>query len=87
VITVHHINKKQFKKITMKTRLEYFKEYPKLGMNTDSDGFLLPIQYKTVVEEPVYKGDGVHSVGELQKEYCHQQAIIKNNLIIAIKES
>lgn len=77
----------------MKTRLEYFKEYPKLGMNTDSDGFLLPIQYKTVVEQPVYKGDGVHSVSELQnicnqfKEYCHQQAIIKNNLIIAIKES
>ena len=77
----------------MKTRLKYYKEYPNLGMNKDSDGYLLPIQYKTVVEQPFYKGDGEHSVKELQeicnqfKEYCHQQAIIKNNLIIAIKES
>lgn len=77
----------------MRTRLQWYKEYPNLGMNKDSDGYLLPIQYKTVVEQPVYKGDGEHSVKELQeicnqfKEYCHQQAIIKNNLITAIKES
>ncbi len=62
-------------------------------MNKDSDGFLLPIQYKTVIEEPAYRGDGLHNTDELQKicnqykEYCHQQAIIKQNLIEAIRTS
>ncbi len=66
------------------------KKYPKLGMNKDSDAYLLPIQYKTVIEEPYYKGDGNHSINELQKllnqykEYSHQQAIIKQNLIKTI---
>lgn len=61
-----------------------------LGMNPRSDQEILPKQY-TVVEQPYYKGDGVHNVKELQqlcndfKEYCHQQAIIKQELIKEIK--
>mgnify|MGYP007089696387 CR=1 FL=1 len=61
-----------------------------LGMNMDSDKFILPDGY-TPIEQPFYKGDGEHSVKELQElckkysEYCHQQSIIKNELIKEIK--
>lgn len=61
-------------------------------MNVNSDKYLLPDHY-TPIQEPFYKGDGEHSVGELQelckqfKEYCHQQAIIKERLIREIKNS
>lgn len=66
------------------------KNFQDLGMNTNSDKFLLPKHY-TPVQEPYYKGEGEHSVKELQelckqfKEYCHQQAIIKQKLIEEIK--
>lgn len=51
-----------------------------------SDKALLAEQY-TPVEEPYYPGDGNLSVNELQKlcnqykEYTHQQAVIKQNII------
>lgn len=68
------------------------KNFHDLGMNVNSDKYLLPDHY-TPIQEPFYKGDGEHSVGELQelckrfKEYCHQQAIIKERLIREIKNS
>lgn len=68
----------------------YIKNYPGLGMNPKSDKHILPAGY-TPVEQPYYKGDGVHSVQELQDlckqfmEYCHQQAIIKQELIRELK--
>jgi len=53
-----------------------------------SDEMYLPIHYKSmVVRPPYFKGKGVHSVKELEDiceqftEYCHQQAIIKQNCI------
>ena len=64
--------------------------FQNLGMNINSDKFLLPNHY-TPVSEPYYKGDGEHSIKELQElckkftEYCHQQAIIKQRLIKEIK--
>ena len=67
------------------------KDFPGLGMNVNSDKFLLPEHYKTVQEQPYYKGEGMHSIKELQelcekyKEYCHQQALIKQRLIKEIK--
>lgn len=60
-------------------------------MNKEQEAYLddqmyLPIHYKSMlVEEPFYQGDGVHNVRELEaicrqfKEYCHQQAVIKQN--------
>lgn len=66
------------------------KKFQGLGMNINSDKFILPDGYMAI-EQPYYKGDGTHSVSELQKlckdftEYCHQQAIIKNELIKEIK--
>lgn len=58
-----------------------------------SDEMYLPIQYKNIiVKEPFYKGDGVHSVNELQrlcnefKEYVHQQQVIKQNCMKHIVE-
>lgn len=63
-----------------------------LGMNDASDSSLLPSWY-TRVDEPFYKGDGEHNVSSLQdicrqfKEYCHQQAIIKQKLIKIIKSN
>ncbi len=66
------------------------KDFHDLGMNQNSDKFILPDHYD-LVSEPFYKGDGQHSVIELQqiirqyKEYCHQQAIIKQTLIKEIK--
>jgi hypothetical protein len=68
------------------------KDFQGLGMNTNSDKYLLPEQY-TPIEQPYYKGDGELSVRQLQelcnsyKEYCHQQAIIKNILIEEIKRN
>lgn len=65
-------------------------KFPDLGMNPNSDRYILPDQY-LLQPEPNYKGDGMHSVAELQKicreyqEYCHQQAIIKQVLIDTIK--
>jgi hypothetical protein len=51
-----------------------------------SDDMYLPIHYKGIkVEQPFYKGDGQHSVNQLQSlcnqfsEYIHQQQIIKQN--------
>lgn len=63
-----------------------------LGMNVNSDKYLLPEHY-IPVQQPFYKGPGEHSVRELEKlcaqfkEYCHQQALIKNTLIKDIKMS
>ncbi len=68
------------------------KDLQNLGMNPNSDKFILPDHY-IPVPEPVYKGDGQHSITELQqiicqyKEYCHQQALIKQTLIKEIKTS
>ena len=59
-------------------------------MNINSDKFILPDQY-TPIEQPYYKGGGVHSVKELEElcekfqEFCHQQQIIKQRLIQEIK--
>lgn len=66
------------------------KNFPMLEMNTASDQYILPGHYKAV-REPHYKGDGEHSIKELQDlcrqftEYCHQQALIKQELIKTIK--
>jgi len=56
-----------------------------------TDEMYLPIHYKgIIVEEPYYKGDGNHSVAELEelcrryKERTHQQAVIKQNCMKAI---
>ena len=53
-----------------------------------SDDMYLPIMYKGVlVQQPFYSGDGNHSIRELQeicnqfKEFCHQQAVIKQNVM------
>lgn len=68
------------------------KDFTGLGMNINSDQFLLPDHYNAI-KQPHYKGDGNHSVKELQElckwftEYCHQQAIIKQRLIEEIKKS
>lgn len=58
-----------------------------------SDSMYLPIQYKdTLVELPHYNGKGNHSIASLEalceqfKEYCHQQAIIKQNCMKHIVE-
>lgn len=66
------------------------KDFNDLGMNPNFDKYILPDHY-IPVPEPVYKGDGQHSVTELQqiirqyKEYCHQQTLIKQALIKDIK--
>lgn len=68
----------------------HLKSFSGLGMNINSDRFILPEQY-TPIEMPHYRGDGAHSIKELQKlcrlftEYCHQQAVIKQELIKAVK--
>jgi len=56
-----------------------------------SDEMYTPIHYKgMVVEQPFYSGDGNHSVAELEKicnqykEYCHQQAVIKERCMKAV---
>lgn len=66
------------------------KSFSELGMNVNSDKFILPDSY-TPVEQPYYKGAGQHSINELQQlceqftEYCHQQAIIKSELIKEVR--
>lgn len=61
-----------------------------LGMNINSDKFILPDHY-TPMTQPHYTGNGNYSVSELEHlcmqftEYCHQQAIIKQKLIEEIK--
>ena len=57
-------------------------------MNPKFDKDNLPSQYQSMVmTQPYYKGDGAHSVKELQKllnqyqEYSHQQALVKQGLI------
>lgn len=68
------------------------KDFQGLGMNINSDKFLLPDQY-TPIEQPYYKGDGEHNIKELEElsrkftEYCHQQAIIKQRLIEEVKRN
>jgi hypothetical protein len=51
------------------------------------DDMYLPIQYKGMkVQKPFFEGKGNHSISQLEEiceqfqEYCHQQAIIKNNI-------
>ena len=51
-----------------------------------SDDMYIPIYYKGfVAKQPFFEGKGNHSVAKLEeiceqfKEYCHQQAIIKQN--------
>jgi len=58
-----------------------------------TDDMYLPIMYKGIkVEQPFYQGDGCHSVKELEqicnqfKEFCHQQAVIKQNCMKHIVE-
>jgi hypothetical protein len=63
-----------------------------IGMNPKFDKTLLPPQYD-YQEQPHYRGDGFHSINQLQelcnkfKEYCHQQNIIKQQLIEHIKNN
>lgn len=72
--------------------IKALKETKRLGMNNRSDSEILPGYYKYVVE-PYYKGDGEHSIKEMQqilnqyKEYAHQQAIIKQRLIEFINQT
>jgi len=60
-----------------------------LGMNPRFDYDNLPKGY-IYQSEPHYIGDGMHSVHEMQellnqyKEYCHQQALIKQTLIAEV---
>jgi hypothetical protein len=58
-----------------------------------SDEMYTPIHYKgMIVKQPFFKGKGNHSVAQLEeiceqyKEYCHQQAIIKQNCMKHIVE-
>lgn len=58
-----------------------------------SDEMYTPISYKgMIVEQPFFSGNGNHSVSELEsicnqfKEYCHQQAVIKQNCMRHIIE-
>ena len=68
------------------------KDFSGLGMNINSDKFILHDHY-TPIEQPFFQGKGNHSVTQLEelcekfKEYCHQQAIIKDALIKEIKRS
>lgn len=68
----------------------HIKKFKGLGMNANSDKYILPNGY-VPIEQPYYKGDGVHSVKELQElcnkfsEYCHQQSVIKQSLIREIQ--
>ena len=57
------------------------------------DAMYTPIHYKgIIVKEPIFVGKGNHSVAKLEeiceqfKEYCHQQAIIKQNCMKQIVE-
>ena len=57
------------------------------------DEMYTPIHYKgMIVKQPFFEGKGNHSVAKLEeiceqyKEYCHQQAIIKQNCMKHIIE-
>ena len=57
------------------------------------DYIYTPIHYKGVqIKEPFFEGKGNHSVHQLEelceqfKDYCHQQAIIKQNCMKHIIE-
>lgn len=69
------------------------KDLPYLGLNIESDRYLLGTYQTTAVSKPYYRGGGKLSVKELEKlceefeEYCYQQALIKNKLIVEIKNS
>ena len=70
--------------------MRHIKTFTGLGMNINSDQYILPDQY-TAVPQPYYKGAGNHSIQQLEQlceqftEYCHQQAIIKQELIKEIR--
>ena len=58
------------------------------------NAMFLPIQYhNNIVTEPSFDGIGNHSVKKLEEiciqyqEYCHQQLIIKNNVIKHLLDS
>ena len=58
-----------------------------------SDEMYTPIHYKgMILKQPLFEGKGYHSVAQLEeiceqfKEYCHQQAIIKQNCMQHIVE-
>jgi len=58
-----------------------------------SDEMYIPISFKgRVFQEPRFEGKGCHSVALLEaiceqyKEFCHQQAIIKQNCMKHIVE-
>jgi hypothetical protein len=58
------------------------------------DLMYLPIQYHRIqAEQPYFKGKGEHSVKELEDiceqfaEYCHQQAVIKQNAMKRVIEN
>lgn len=60
----------------------------KRGVENLDDRVLLNIKiYPFLAKQPFYKGDGMHGCTELQeickqfKEYCHQQALIKQELL------
>ena len=58
------------------------------------DLMYLPIQYHRIqAKQPYFKGKGEHSVKELEDiceqfaEYCHQQAVIKQNAMKRVIEN
>jgi len=58
-----------------------------------SDEMYTPIHYKgMIVKEPFFEGKGNHSIAQLEemceqfKDYCHQQAVIKQNCMKHIVE-
>lgn len=78
----------------MENNKEFFFELTDEHMKYFSDDKYLPEHYKLMkVDLPFYQGDGIHSVSMLQnicnqfKEYCHQQSIIKQNLMIELIKS
>lgn len=63
----------------------------KRGIENLDDRVLLSKEiYPFLAKQPFYKGDGMHGVTELQdickqfKEYCHQQALIKQELLLRL---
>lgn len=70
--------------------MSHIKKFQGLGMNINSDQYLLPDGY-TAIEQPYYPGDGNLSVAALEalckeyQDYCHQQTLIKDALIKEIK--
>lgn len=57
------------------------------------DAMYTPIHYKgIIVKQPFFEGKGNHSVAQLERiceqfmEYCHQQAVIKQNCMKRVVE-